>query len=297
MRLLAISDLHVGNADNRAALAALGSYPDDWLALAGDVGESEQHLRFTFEQARRRFAKVLWVPGNHELWTLPRGEGLDGMRGAAKYEALVELAREYGVLTPEDDYPLWPGAVDAGEESGAPCYVAPVFALYDYSFRPEEVARADALAWAAEAGVVCSDELLLQPQPFPTRDAWSSALVARTEAKLDALPEGSRTVLVSHFPLRRDHAYLPFVPRFSIWCGTRRTELWHRRYRAVAVVSGHLHVRATRWLDGVRFDEVSFGYPSNRAGEAPMDGFLRTVLPRGPVQADGVTFHRGGTGA
>lgn len=296
MRLLAISDLHVGNADNRAALAALGSYPDDWLVLAGDVGESEQHLRFAFEQVSRRFAKVIWVPGNHELWTLPRSEGLDGLAGVHKYEALVALAREHGVLTPEDEYPLWPGPVDDGD-GRAPCFVAPLFALYDYSFRPEEISREGALDWAAQTGVVCSDELLLRPSPFPSRDAWSAARVATTEARLAALPEGARTVLVSHFPLRRDHAYLPLVPRFSIWCGTRRTEQWHRRFRAVAVVSGHLHVRATRWLDGVRFDEVSFGYPSNRADRAPMDHYLRTVLPRGPARPDGVTFHRGRAGA
>jgi hypothetical protein len=39
-RLLAISDLHVGYPENRALLDGLRpSDPDDWLIVAGDVGE------------------------------------------------------------------------------------------------------------------------------------------------------------------------------------------------------------------------------------------------------------------
>ena len=53
---------------------------------------------------------------------------------------------------------------------------------------------------------------------------------------------------------------LPLIPRFTIWCGTRRTADWHRRFRAAAVVYGHLHPKL-RLLDGVRFHEVSLGYP------------------------------------
>ena len=36
MRLLAISDLHLGHRLNREALATIGSFPDDWLIVAGD---------------------------------------------------------------------------------------------------------------------------------------------------------------------------------------------------------------------------------------------------------------------
>ena len=76
-----------------------------------------------------------------------------------------------------------------------------------------------------------------------------------------SLPPDVRIILANHFPLRRDHAVLPRIPRFSIWCGTTKTEDWHRRFNVEAVVYGHLHLRASRELDGVRFDEVSLGYP------------------------------------
>ncbi len=50
-------------------------------------------------------------------------------------------------------------------------------------------------------------------------------------------------------------------PQFAQWCGTDRTADWHTKFNAVAVVYGHLHIPRTTWYDGVRFEEVSVGYP------------------------------------
>jgi len=85
-------------------------------------------------------------------------------------------------------------------------------------------------------------------------------------------------VLVNHFPLRREHAVLPRIPRFSIWCGTRLTEAWHRRFRIRSVVYGHLHLRSTRELDGVTFEEVSLGYPKQWDVRKGLGTYLRRIL-------------------
>jgi hypothetical protein len=84
---------------------------------------------------------------------------------------------------------------------------------------------------------------------------------------------------VNHFPLRRDLVRLHRIPRFIPWCGTRETEDWHVRYRAEVVVSGHLHMRATDWRDGVRFEEVAIGYPRHWRQERGMKAYLREILP------------------
>ena len=125
--------------------------------------------------------------------------------------------------------------------------------------------------------------MLLHPDPYPTRQAWCAARYAEAEPRLAAAARQAPVVLVNHWPLRQDLAILPRIPRFSIWCGTRRTEDWHRRFRAAAVVYGHLHIRSTHWRDGVRFEEVSLGYPQNwdeRRGVAP---YLREILPGPPA--------------
>ena len=143
MKLYAISDLHLNYEENFHALKGVSAHPDDWLILGGDLGETEEALIYAFRTLSTRFAKLIWVPGNHELWTMP-GSG-DSLAGEAKYRRLLDICREYDVLTPEDPYVDWPG--DGGEH-----VLCPLFLLYDYSFCPDHVSEGDAVSWAAESG-------------------------------------------------------------------------------------------------------------------------------------------------
>jgi 3',5'-cyclic AMP phosphodiesterase CpdA len=252
--LLAISDLHVGHQDNREILQRLRPDSDaDWLLVAGDVGEFAADIEWALRTLSERFATVVWVPGNHELWTPPR-DPLQ-LRGEERYRHLVEVCRSLGVVTPEDPYPIWTGA-------GGPVAIVPLFLLYDYTFLPAGFASKEAaLARAYEVGVVCTDEFLLHPDPYPSREAWSRARVQHTERRLAELSPDLPTVLVNHFPLVRDPTRILRHPEFALWCGTERTARWHLRHRASTVVFGHLHIPGTVWIDGVRFEEVSVGYP------------------------------------
>ena len=127
--------------------------------------------------------------------------------------------------------------------------------------------------------MLCTDEHLLHPDPHPSIPAWCAARLAVTERRLDQVDPAARIVLVSHFPLDERLLKLWLVPRFSIWCGTRKTRDWHRRYPVDVVVYGHTHRRATDWLDGVRFEEVSLGYPRDWSQEQGMAAYVRPILP------------------
>lgn len=291
MRLYAIGDLHLSYPANRNLWSELDpvAHLDDALILAGDIGEKLEHLEQAFSAATRCFAKVFWCPGNHELYTLSTPSGSDPQpRGEAKYLQCVALAHTYGVLTPEDDFYLWEG-------DGGPAVIAPVFTLYDYSFRPAHLrTKEDAIKWAEEADTVATDEFLLHPDPYPTREAWCDALVDKFGKKLDAARAENPDVplvIINHWPLREDLVTIPRVPRFVLWCGTKKTEDWHTRYNAKVVVSGHLHVRRTDWKDGVRFEECSLGYPRQwdeviKSGK-DINMMLREILPGPPKPASG----------
>jgi hypothetical protein len=208
------------------------------------------------------------------LWTLPSDK--KNLRGQAKYERLVAICRSFGVWTPEDPYAVWTG-------SGQSYRIAPLFTLYDYSFRPPEVPLERAVAWAAEANTVASDEYVLHPDPYPSRADWCAARCAYSEQRLEEVKNDLPLILVNHFPLRQDLVRLRRIPRFSLWCGTHRTENWHKRYPVAAVVYGHLHIRGSHVRDGVRFEEVSLGYPRDWASEkGEMDSYLRQILPFAP---------------
>jgi len=180
----------------------------------------------------------------------------------------VDICRSLGILTPEDPFVRWPG--------NGP-FIAPTFTLYDYSFRPDEVLFEQALAWAEETGVVCTDEIVLHPDPFPSRPAWCIARCRYTEERLQTIADQGSIILVNHFVLRQDLVLLRRIPRFSLWCGTKLTEEWHKTFPVQAVVYGHLHIPGTHERDGVRFEEVSLGYPQNWQPERGIEPYLRVI--------------------
>ena len=244
--------------------------------MAGDVAELFADVRDTLARLAGRFAKVIWAPGNHELWTHP--EDPVTLRGEARYRELVEVCRRLGVSTPEDDFPVWNGV-------GGPVVVSPLFTLYDYSFRAPGTTVEQSLAEAYERGVVCTDEMLLHPDPYPSRAAWCHARVVETERRLEACDPELPTVLVSHWPLVREPTDVLFYPEFAQWCGTERTANWHVRFRAASAVYGHLHIPRTTHHDGVPFREVSLGYPREWRRRGGPPELLRPVLdPSAPAR-------------
>jgi 3',5'-cyclic AMP phosphodiesterase CpdA len=268
--LLAISDLHVSHPDNRAIVQRLRpSSPQDWLLVAGDVAERVADVEWALSLLRERFELVVWVPGNHELWT---ADDPVRLRGVERYRHLVGVCRRIGVLTPEDEFPMWTGA-------GGPVRIAPMFLLYDYTFRVDGAAtKQESLARAHSAGIVCTDEYLLHPDPHPTREDWCRERVAYTRRRLAACGPDIPLVMVNHWPLVREPTRVLRHPEFAQWCGTELTADWHRRFRTAAVIYGHLHIPRQTVHDGVPFREVSLGYPREWRWRGLPEPLLRPVL-------------------
>ena len=272
-KLVAVSDIHVGHRGNRPVTEDI--YPDspnDWLIVAGDVSEKTDDIRWALSLLRSRFEKVIWVPGNHELWTTAKDPVQ--IHGAARYEYLVHMCREIDVITPEDPYPVW------DDPSIGPVTLVPMFLLYDYSYLPSGAkTKAEGLKIARDRNVVATDEFLLSCEPFATRDAWCHDRVRTTQKRLDELAPGTKTILINHFPLVRQPTEELFYPEFALWCGTDLTSDWHLTYNSVCSVYGHLHIPRTTYYDGVRFEEVSVGYPREWQRRGLPEKLLRQILP------------------
>jgi 3',5'-cyclic AMP phosphodiesterase CpdA len=264
--------LHVAFPENKQIVVGLRpESAGDWLIVAGDVGELFADIEWALSVLSERFAKVIWVPGNHELWTHHKDPVT--VRGLERYELLVRTCRRLGVITPEDPYPVWDG-------EGGPVVIAPLILLYDYTFLPDgATTREQALALALEAGIVCTDELLLHPDPYPSIAAWCAARLAATEQRLASLPADLPVILVNHFPLVREPTRVLRHPEFAQWCGTVATADWPVRFNAATVVYGHLHIPRTIVHEGIKHVEVSLGYPPewHRRPDPPV--IPRQILP------------------
>src|SRR5262249_4657243 len=226
-RLLAVSDLHVGFPQNREIVAELRPQsPADWLLVAGDVGEFAADIEWALRTLSERFAMVVWVPGNHELWTHRRDPVQ--LRGEPRYQHLVRLCRGLGVLTPDDPYPVWDGP-------GGPVTIAPLFLLYDYTFLPVGAApKAEALAMAYGSGVGGPGERRWHPGPPPSREAWCRARLELTARRLEEANPDLPAILVHHCPLGQDLPRVLRSPAFEQWWGATATAAGHIRYNAAA---------------------------------------------------------------
>lgn len=267
--IYAISDLHLANAVNRKALQELPSYIDDCLLLAGDIGETEELIDEALTVLKTKFKQIFWAPGNHDLWSLPTS---NDKQGVEKYNSLVHLCHKYNVLTPEDEY------VKVSLQ-GEDYYIVPSFTLYDYTFCPKGINQQDALDWAIKTGIVCADEELLFSTPYRSIIEWCEARCNYTEFRLMQLDRAVPIIMIYHYPLNQQLAKSPLYPRFSIWCGTVRTEAWLKRFNIKVVVYGHMHIRDTYIYESIKFEEVSLGYPRDWNLNNGLASYLREIKP------------------
>lgn len=96
-RVWAISDVHIDYQENFNILTdfARRGHRLDALIIAGDVTDRLDRLQQLLEIVVPCFHRVLYVPGNHELW-IRRSDYTDSLQ---KFDAIMELCRYHGVQT------------------------------------------------------------------------------------------------------------------------------------------------------------------------------------------------------
>jgi len=90
--------------------------------------------------------------GSRKSRAVDPSEGRGQLRGVPRYLHLVKMCQSLGVLTPEDEFPVWRGA-------GGPVRIAPLFLLYDLHFPGARYGYQRSLTCIRlRDRVVCTDE-------------------------------------------------------------------------------------------------------------------------------------------
>jgi predicted phosphodiesterase len=241
MRVFALSDLHIDYPVNRDWVDGLSrtDYRDDLLLLGGDVSDSLARLRWCFEALVSRFRRVVFVPGNHELWVVRDGTEWDSL---AKFEAVRQLAHDTGVGTQ-------PVSLEGVS-------VVPPLGWYDYSFGTpgpglEGWVEFQACRW---------------PAGWTAHDITTHFLQLNEGALAEAalLPRDGMRISFSHF-LPRIDVMPDFIPpeRRVIYpvLGAARLGEQVRALRPDLHVYGHSHVNQRVVRDGTLYINNAFGYP------------------------------------
>lgn len=236
MRIFAVSDLHTDFAENRSRLRRLSSicYLQDVVVVAGDIADDLEIIAWTLRTLRSKFAKVFYVPGNHELWV--RKDPYDSVE---KFLQILSLCDEIGVFT---------RPARAGD-----AWIVPLFSWYDAGFDDDHTAEAATLeGWADFYFCKWPDEI----------QSVSEYFLKMNEPNLCA--RDCAVISISHFLPRRE--LLPPVSdlRFKglpLVAGAQGLDRQIRALNSAIHVFGHSHIAYDQVIDGVRYVHSAFGYP------------------------------------
>jgi predicted phosphodiesterase len=236
-RVFAVSDIHVDFDANFQWVRQLSKadYRDDLLILAGDVTHHLAQLASCLNELATRFAQVLFVPGNHDVWVLGESPERTSLQKFADVAAVVE--RNGASMQPYRH-----GDV----------LIAPLLSWYDYSF--------------GEPGFDLYNlwmdfRACRWPTNFEPKD------VARyfMDQNLQISTQGaSRVITFSHFLPRVDLIPAPVSSRHRLLdpvLGSTRIDQQLRQLGSSMHVYGHSHINRRIRIDGVTYINNALGYP------------------------------------
>jgi predicted phosphodiesterase len=243
MRVFALSDVHIDYEVNSRWISGLSTaeYQEDVLILAGDVSDTPRLLAWCLETLATRFRKVLFVPGNHDLWVIREDDAKNSLQ---KFDEVCALAEASGAsLQPY---------------RACEAMILPLFSWYDYSFgEPTEELRSVWMDYRACRWPVgyTEDEI----------SAHFAALNDKRTGEAGGGEAGGMVITYSHFLPRIDvmPAFIPAEGQLLYpVLGTTRLDRQLRSLDSRIHVYGHSHVRRHVTIDGVSYVNNAIGYPS-----------------------------------
>lgn len=238
MRIFALSDIHIDYDVNAKWIAnlSIAEYQDDVLILAGDVTDTRRLLDWCLSALAKRFKKVLFTPGNHDLWVIREDREKNSLQ---KFEDVCAVVESSGA------------SMQAFRERGIE--IIPLLAWYDYSFgEPSEELRSMWMDYRA-----CR-----WPSGYTEEDV-AAHFAALNDRQVSM---ASNTVITySHFLPRIDLMPEFIPPAHKLLypvLGSTRLERQLRMLNSSIHVYGHSHVNRHVKIDGVSYINNAFGYPS-----------------------------------
>lgn len=237
MRVFVVSDMHIDYQENRRWLSKLSSvdYLEDILILAGDVTDELQLLERCFNELSTKFLKVLFVPGNHELWV----SGERTSTSIDKYRQICKLAIAHNIS-------IQPFHLDS-------LSIVPLLGWYDFSFAYPNAQLME--TWMDFRACIWPNHL----QPLDITEYF----LEKNKAYLQTANE--TLISFSHFLPRIDlmPTYIPRCYRtlYPV-LGSVLLEKQIRILKPNIHVYGHSHVNRNVNLEGIQYINNAFGYPS-----------------------------------
>ena len=261
-RVWAISDIHIDYQENHNTLMefARRGHRLDSLIIAGDATDRLDRLQQLLEGLVPCFHRVLFVPGNHELW-IRRSDYTDSLQ---KFQAIQELCHYLGVQTEP---------VKVGQYRQV--WLVPLFSWYDDKQYGEHSLFVEK-DYAEDRTDDMWGDFFHTRWPESMKQPIAEYFAALNEPFLDWNYDAP-VISFSHFLPRQELMFsgqfdmrvaAKFDPHpefnFSRVAGSRRILRQVERLGSQLHVYGHQHRNRLRELEGITYLSHCMGYPRER---------------------------------
>lgn len=255
MRVFALSDLHLDYTENRMWISGLSNvyYRSDWLILAGDISDDVMHIEWCFVTLGRKFQKIFFVSGNHDLWVRQD----HGMTSLDKFDLVNEIARQHGV--------------SIGIYHDGTICIVPQLGWYDFSFgSPGQHLQQHWLDFSACAWPVDMEPISITNHFLDLNRQRMTRFLDSVVNQADMAANWEMLISFSHFVPRIDvmlsyiHPDFRFIyPVLGSLALDAQLRGWQARQRIH--LYGHSHVNRFIFIDGTNYINNAFGYPSEKS--------------------------------
>eukprot|EP00930_Biecheleria_cincta_P072010 TRINITY_DN59452_c0_g1_i1.p1 TRINITY_DN59452_c0_g1~~TRINITY_DN59452_c0_g1_i1.p1 ORF type:complete len:876 (+),score=154.69 TRINITY_DN59452_c0_g1_i1:26-2629(+) len=246
-RVFAISDVHIDHTEGHKAWAeglSNKEYKNDVLIVAGDLGDTMNSIRVGLSIFKKKFRRVFYTPGNHDMWVRQDTTDKSIADSVAKLAAIFELCDHLGAE-------MLPAQIMKN------VYVVPLLSWYNYSFdesdpRPSKMEHDKFCKW-----------------PMPYHDVWKWFMQLNGHGinkVIEAQHKNSErgdVISFSHF-LPRYTLPFPTVMDMVKASGCKEIDKQIRDVKSRVHIFGHSHRNINADIEGIKYIQYSLNDPNYR---------------------------------